>query len=331
VLFLDTSARIVLFNDSLRELCGHDLDQVRGQDWFERFVPEPERKRLREQFEVDLRGDGMSSHAAAVMTRTGEVREIEWRVTAVHADDGELLGLLGVGQDISERLMLRAKLAESERLATIGLMASAFGHEVGNPLNAIYLQVQLLRRQIDRPERGPLTPKVDAIVSEIARLSELLEDFRTYRDPSKIPLSLTDLEPVIAQVTETLCVRATNRSIMISCEVEPTLPPVLANSYKLEQVLLNLCKNAMEAMPGGGHLRVKARTEAQHVCIDVIDDGHGVPTELDVFAPFSTTKTSGMGLGLPLAREIVSAHGGTLSFVSTPKQGTTFTVSLPRR
>lgn len=331
VLFLDPSARVVLFNDSLHELCGYTLDEVRGHDWFERFVPEPERKRLREQFATDLRGDDISSHTSPVVTRSGELRQIEWRDTAVHADDGELLGLISVGQDITEQLVLRAKLAESERLATIGMMASVFAHEVGNPLNAIYLQVQLLRRQIDRLERGPLTPKVDAIVGEITRLSELLDDFRAYRDPSKIPLSLTDVAIVITQVTELLSVRAANRDIAIACEIDSTLPPVLGNTSKLKQVLLNLCKNAIEAMPGGGLLRVEARAEPQYVCIDVVDSGPGLPTELDVFAPFSTTKASGMGLGLPLAREIVRAHGGTLGYASTPTQGTRFTVTLPRR
>jgi PAS domain S-box-containing protein len=349
VLFLDPSARIVLFNDSLHDLCGYLLHEVRGQDWFERFVPEPERKQLREQFEVDLRGDDVQSHTTPVVTRTGEVRQIEWRVNAVHADDGELLGLVSVGQDISERLMLRAKLAESERLATIGMMASVFAHEVGNPLNSIYLQIQLLRRQIDRSQRGPLTPKVDAIVSEITRLSELLDDFRAYRDPNKMPLSPTDLKLVIAQVAEVISLRAANRSIEIECKVEPTLTLVLGNRNKLKQVLLSLCKNAIEAMPSGGRLRLEARAEPQHVHIDVIDDGPGVLAQLDVFAPFSTTKTSGMGLGLPLAREIVAAHGGTLSYASLAsmsgmssmsgvsgmsgmsKPGTVFTVSLPLR
>jgi PAS domain S-box-containing protein len=330
VLFLDPTARIVLFNASLSELCGYEPAEMRGQDWFERFVPEPERKRLREQFVMELHGDDMQSRSSPVVTRTGELRQIEWRVNAVHADDGELLGLISVGQDITETLMLRARLVESERLATLGMMASVFAHEVGNPLNAIYLQVQLLRRQIDRPERGALTAKVDAIVSEVTRLSSLLDDFRAYRDPAKIPMSRTDIKPILAQVTERLSVRAANRGVVIACEVEPDLPLVLGNSDKLEQVLLNLCKNAIESMPGGGGLRLEARAETQRVRIDVTDDGPGVPTDLDVFAPFSTTKTCGLGLGLPLAREIVAAHGGTISYASAAKQrGTTFTISLP--
>jgi PAS domain S-box-containing protein len=331
VLFMDPSARIVLFNDYLCELCGHDFREVIGQDWFEHFVPEAERRRLRRAFENSLHKPDSHSHVSPIVTRTGEMRQIEWRTNAVHAEDGVLLGLISVGEDITEQLALRAKLAESERLANIGMMASVLAHEVGNPLNAIYLQIQLLRRQVDRPERGPLVPKVDAVLSEITRLSMLLDDFRAYRDPSKVPLTLTDLRRVITHVTELLRARAAERAIAIACEVDPSLPHVLGNDNKLKQMLINLCKNAIEAMPEGGKLKVQAHANDEHVCIDVIDNGPGLPSEVDVFAPFSTTKQSGMGLGLPLAREIVTAHGGTISYASAPQQGTTFTISLPRR
>ena len=330
VLFVDPTARIVLFNNYMRELCGHSYRDVEGQDWFDNFVPEPDRKRLREKFELSLHHDDLQTTVCPLVTRTGEVRQIEWGVTTVHGAGGELLGLIGVGQDVTEKLALREKLAESERLANIGMMASVLAHEVGNPLNAIYLQIQLLRRQVDRADRGALAPKVDAILSEITRLSMLLDDFRAYRDPSKVPLSVTDLTTVISQVTELLAGRAAEHDVTVVCEVESGLSQVLGNGNKLKQVFLNLCKNAIEAMRDGGTLQVHARCENDRVRIDVIDDGPGLPADVDVFAPFSTTKPSGMGLGLPLAREIVTAHSGSISCVSIPGHGTTFTVVLPK-
>jgi signal transduction histidine kinase len=95
-------------------------------------------------------------------------------------------------------------------------------------------------------------------------------------------------------------------------------------------VLFNLCKNAIEAMPDGGKLHVLARTEESYVYVDVIDDGPGLPPDMDVFLPFVTTKPTGMGLGLPLAREIVAAHGGALNCASAPGRGTTFGIALPK-
>lgn len=330
VLFVDPTARIILFNDYLRDLCGHSHREMMGMDWFDNFVPESERKQLREKFELSLQHDDLQTTVCPLVTRTGEIRQIEWGVTPVHAASGELLGLIGVGQDVTEKLALRAKLTESERLANIGMMASVLAHEVGNPLNAIYLQIQLLRRHVDRSDRGALAPKVDSILSEITRLSMLLDDFRAYRDPTKVPLMRIDLGPVVTHVTELLAQRAAEHQVDIGCTVEPQLPQVLGNGNKLKQVLLNLCKNAIEAMPDGGSLHVHARIEDGSVCIDVTDDGPGLPANVDVFAPFSSTKASGMGLGLPLAREIVAAHGGTISHVSAPNGGTTFTVSLPK-
>ncbi len=265
------------------------------------------------------------------MTRSGEVRRIEWEVNAVRAADGELLGVLGIGQDVTEKRALRAKLAESERLANIGMMASVLAHEIGNPLNAIHLQIQILRRLIDRAERGPLAPRVDSILSEITRLNSLLDDFRAYRDSGAMLLSLTDLRGIIPRVLELLAVRAAEQDVSITCDVAPTLPHVLGNGTKLEQVFLNLCKNALEAMPDGGNLKVCARSQDELVHVDVIDEGPGLPADIDVFAPFTTTKPCGMGLGLALAREIVAAHGGTISCASAPGRGTTFTVSLPAR
>jgi PAS domain S-box-containing protein len=334
VLFLDPTGRVVLFNDHMRELCGRSYQEVAGADWFDGFVPEPDRDRLRVKFErLMQREDLFQAHVCPVVgpivTRTGEVRQIEWEVNAVRTAEGDLLGLLGVGQDVTEKLALRAKLAESERLANIGMMASVLAHEVSNPLNAIYLQIQILRRVVDRPERGSLIPKVDTILAEITRLNMLLEDFRAYRDPSKMLLTLIDVSGIVRQVTELLAGRAAQHDVRIACRVEPELPQVLGNGDKLKQVFLNLCKNAIEAMPDGGKLEVLARAENQHVYVDVNDDGPGLPAGVDVFAPFSTTKPCGMGLGLPLAREIVAAHGGMISCASPPTGGTTFRVLLP--
>jgi signal transduction histidine kinase len=109
----------------------------------------------------------------------------------------------------------------------------------------------------------------------------------------------------------------------------PDLPLIEADGEKLKQVLFNLCKNAVEAMPAGGTLTVRARNAGAQVSLEVSDTGVGIPEGVDVFAPFLTTKDRGTGLGLTIVRQIVAAHKGTLTYHSTPGQGTTFTVTLP--
>jgi signal transduction histidine kinase len=109
------------------------------------------------------------------------------------------------------------------------------------------------------------------------------------------------------------------------------LPTVVASRDKLKQVLINLCKNALEAMPDGGELHVEASHLEEAVVIRITDTGVGIRPDTDVFVPFESTKPQGTGLGLPIARQIVVAHGGHLDYESVPGEGTTFTLMLPRR
>jgi signal transduction histidine kinase len=111
--------------------------------------------------------------------------------------------------------------------------------------------------------------------------------------------------------------------------IEPATPLVLDDAKKLQQVVLNLCKNAVEAMPEGGRLTVCARCEAKQVCVEVADTGVGIPPGINIFEPFVTTKATGTGLGLPIAHYIIAAHHGALTYTSNPGRGTTFRITLP--
>jgi len=121
----------------------------------------------------------------------------------------------------------------------------------------------------------------------------------------------------------------TARGIKVEQILPPDLPPIMADDEKLKQVLLNLCKNAVEAMPQGGTLTICARNSGRHVRVEVSDTGVGIPAGVDIFEPFLTTKAQGTGLGLTIVRQIVSAHKGALSYHSIPGEGTTFILTLP--
>ena len=330
VLFMDVEGRVVLFNDFMRDLSGYELEEVRGRDWFDTFIPERERERLKALYAQGIGGVEVARNVNPIVIRSGEERVIEWWANVVVDETGATIGLLSVGQDITEREAMRAEVAERERLASIGMMASVFAHEVGNPLNAMYLQAQLLRRRIDRPNRGPLAPKVDGLIHELQRLSKLLDEFRSFYRPTELLLSTTDLPALLAHVRALLEPLAEERGLRVEADIDANLPRLQANSAKLEQVVLNLCKNAMEAMKERGELLcIRARAREEGVTIEVQDEGKGIPEDLDVFAPFTTTKAQGMGLGLAVARDIVRAHGGELSYTSELGVGTTFTLVLP--
>jgi two-component system sensor histidine kinase HydH len=121
----------------------------------------------------------------------------------------------------------------------------------------------------------------------------------------------------------------TAHNIKVVREISPHLPLIEVDAEKLKQVLLNLCKNAVEAMPQGGTLTLRAHNFSGRLRLEVSDTGIGIPAGLDIFEPFTTTKTQGTGLGLTIVRQIVAAHKGTLNYFTIPGQGSTFTIDLP--
>lgn len=120
-----------------------------------------------------------------------------------------------------------------------------------------------------------------------------------------------------------------NRGILVEQKIPANLPPVMADSDKLKQVFLNLCKNAAEAMWDGGKLTIRASKGSQDAIVEVSDTGGGIPDGIDIWAPFTTTKRRGTGLGLMIARQIVADHRGTITYASEPRTGTTFRLTLP--
>lgn len=140
------------------------------------------------------------------------------------------------------------------------------------------------------------------------------------------PVSLT---AVVADVLAVETLSYAPRGITVEQAFPPDLPPVWADAEKIKQMVLNLCKNAAEAMVGGGTLTVSADSGDEYVRLEVTDTGVGIPAGVDIFEPFITTKTQGTGLGLTIVRQLVAAHNGTLTYRSVPGEGTTFTLTLP--
>jgi two-component system sensor histidine kinase HydH len=231
--------------------------------------------------------------------------------------------------DVRQRQLERQ--LERERLAAIGAAAARLAHEVGNPLNGMLLNLQLLGRRIAaRQPYERLETLVDQVEGEVQRMAKLLDEFRGM---SRRQAFL--LEPVIPQaLLEHLAAdhRAEYeaRGVRLVLCYEPDLPAVRVDRSKMLQVLLNLGKNAVEAMGrAGGTLTLGAQADKGGVIVTVGDTGPGVADGIDVFEPFATTKADGTGLGLPVARQIVAGHGGELSYQSEPGHGTTFIVWLP--
>jgi two-component system, LuxR family, sensor kinase FixL len=232
-------------------------------------------------------------------------------------------------RDVSEKVRLQAELMNRERVATVGTTASMLAHEIGNPLNNMALQLQALRRRLSRTgEDDDATGKVDLCLNEVERLSRLVNEFRALSgrrrlDRHKIPLTRV-LEAVLAGMFQR------REGLDVVREFRDDGAIVLADADKMQQVFLNLCHNAAEAMPAGGKLTLRTQRANAEYIVEVADTGSGIPAGLDIFEPFVTTKADGTGLGLAICAEIVREHEGSLTYESSPL-GTTFRLRLPLR
>jgi signal transduction histidine kinase len=233
----------------------------------------------------------------------------------------------------ADRKGLEPTVQENERLALLGTMAAVFAHEVANPLSGISAGLEFAKRSLESGEFdvGPLIATLEGTILEIDRLGSLLNEFRDIANPQNIDLQKIDLAKKTKEVLSCQYDAYRELGIAVELQFDDPLPPVMAHADKIKQVILNLCNNAVEAMPDGGYLTVKGYHFARTVVLEIRDTGTGIPQNLDVFELFRTTKPDGTGLGLPLVRQIVSAHNGTINYTSVPGPGhrTTFKISLP--
>ena len=223
------------------------------------------------------------------------------------------------------------KAQERERLAVLGSSAVVFAHEIGNPLQAIFsslefIESEIKRRQIVDPS---LMSMIQGAAREIDRLRSLLREFRTLTMPQTLKLQSSDLVTIVEEVLALQKLECQAAGITVKLESENPLPLVVLDQAKITQAVLNLCKNAVEAMPKGGCLSIKLYRSGLMVVMEIADNGVGVPDEVSIFDLFKTTKPAGSGLGLPIVRQIVLAHKGTIDYINRPGSGATFIVSLP--
>jgi len=239
---------------------------------------------------------------------------------------------------LRENRLLEERLHFAERSTAMGRLASAMAHEIRNPLNFINLSIDHVRTRLG-PEESPRKEDFDKVLAnvkaEINRLNRLVGDFLSFGKPMRLHPRLIAVDEVLREVASLVEHKAKDQGIALGLEAEDALPRVVADPELLKTCFLNLMINAIDAMPGGGELRVavsRAReTGTDSLAITVTDTGRGMSPE-DVraaFEPYFSTKDAGLGLGLALTRKILSDHGGSITLESAPGNGTTARILLP--
>lgn len=222
------------------------------------------------------------------------------------------------------------KLAHAKRQKEAAeTTAAMFAHEIANPLNGLLTSLDLLQLEMETSSESSASELLKAAREEISRITALLNDFRAVARPQLFDFRPADLKKIVEEVmaTELPILRA--EGIEFETDFAPALPPVVADTDKLKQAILNICKNSIDAMPQGGLLKIATSIQNGAVSLEISDTGIGIPRNLDPFQLFKTTKVNGTGLGLAITAQIVSAHKGRIQYASTEGSGTTFTIHLP--
>lgn len=234
--------------------------------------------------------------------------------------------------DMDAELVARDSSAQSERVAAMQTLTTGLAHEVRNPLNSAILQLELLERRLRRKAADPkLTQPVEQISHELERLSRLLNEFLAFARPSPLVLADHDVSGIVRDVVAAQRPFAAARGAELRQGGVDSLRARL-DAEKLRLICQNLVRNALEAVAHAGHVVVTVDGDDERVRLVVDDDGPGIPEVVQrrLYEPFFTTKEGGTGLGLSIAHGMVTSHGGTITFDSSPR-GTRFEVSLPRR
>jgi PAS domain S-box-containing protein len=334
VVSIDRRGRIVRFNPSAERMFGYSREEIIGQK-VNVLMGEPY-AREHDEYIARYERTGVPNAIGRVRTviakrKNGELFSIELSVAEIALDQEVHYGAFI--RDISEKVKLQEQARENDRLAAIGATAAKIGHEIGNPLNGMSLTIQLLEHRLNSEPNlvdGQVNATLDRLKREVSRLNALIDDFRSLSRRDKFQFEAVALKDLLKEAIEIDLPRLSNLNIKVITSLALHLPKVTVDIDKMKQVILNLVKNASDAMPGGGRLSIKGSASESAVMLEISDTGTGIPPGVNIFEPFFTTKPHGTGLGLAIVQQIVNAHSGTVTYSSSPGKGTTFLVTLPK-
>ena len=320
---VDGGGVIRLFNRAAQTLTGYALEDVFGASFVEVLVPEAARDRDGPLVAELLAGPPREQDAESIIvTRSGKQREIDWHFSRIVSDVPGDIVLFAVGADVTDLRAATEHHHRHERLAALGTLAAGLAHEIRNPLNGAQLHVAFLQRALAKKSVDPdMADAASVVADEIKRLARLVTEFLDFARPSALKRRRAVVQEILARVVELTARTALAAGITLTIDAPPQDLVVFVDAEKLEQVLLNLVQNAVDALTPShaGAVIVRARRTPRSVVLEVEDDGPGLPSEdAPIFDAFFSTKPSGTGLGLAITHRIVTDHGGRIDVESRP-------------
>ena len=329
VIVLDGEGRISYANRAAEQFMGFTLEATRLRP-IGRFMREVDWSRI---LNLDA-GEWAKLVSHEVEVTYPEHRFLNFYVVPLSTVNPDEKGAVVILRDVTRDRERAATQIESERLDAITLLAAGVAHEIGNPLNALNIHLQLFDREIQHlPEkrRRALRELVDVARSEVERLDTILSEFLKAVRPTRPRLAPARVESVLKDTLAVLKQEIEDRNIRVEIDCAEPLPRIQMDRNQIKQAFFNVIKNAVQAMAGGCALGISVWSTDRLVGISFQDMGHGIgPSEFGrIFEPYYTTKPDGSGLGLMIVQRIVQDHGGRIDVRSAPGVGTTFTILLP--
>jgi two-component system, LuxR family, sensor kinase FixL len=348
IVIMDDRGQIKRCNQAAIDMFGYTQDEIIGQD-ISILMPAPDSTNHSTYVDQYLR----SGKAKIIgIGRELNARRKDGSIFPIHLAIGEVayydsIRFIGMMRDLTDnkkdeerKLRLHTDMITASRLTTMGEMAAAMAHEINQPLAAIANYASASERMLARGSDNIEDIKVALahIKTQSHRAGDIIRRLRSFVKPDSVDLGPTKMNTIIDEIKPLAEVDAKANNISISFDVSTNLPEIIADQLQIQQVLLNLLRNGIDAMhenaPEDRHLELHCYIATPDtVRIDVIDQGHGISEEAGkkLFHPFFTTKATGMGMGLAISHTIVKSHSGALSFSNNLSGGATFSVMLPTK
>jgi two-component system nitrogen regulation sensor histidine kinase GlnL len=335
VIVIDPDGRVRSVNQAAQELAGLSAPSLTARRFDQAFA---QYRALEELVRKTLHTDRTHTAFDVRLTRQDGSQVVVSAVASLISDRrGDARGVVLALRDQTRIRELEERLLRSDRLAALGTVAAGVAHEIRNPLAGLRGAAQLLEGDPDFPPA--FKEYTSVIIKEVDRLAAIVETLLSFASPRAPVLRACNLHEILDSVLFLEEVPLRESGVSVHRHYDPQLPETLADPAELRQLFLNLIRNAVEAMPGGGDVMLRTRYErASQQCgglsvavAEVVDQGGGFDPAIErhLFTPFFTTKKDGTGLGLAICLRIVEDHGGALEATSQPGKGSTFRVFLP--
>ncbi len=338
ILGITLENKIFLWNKGAEEIYGYKEEEVIGKH-IDILIPENLKKQNESEkiIKEALKKGFLKNYITERKRKDGKIIKVNITRTAIRDSEGRIFGFSAIVRDITEQEKIQQKLIQSERLSIVGRMASQVAHEIRNPLASISLNLELLEEEIEDIElpnskKGELTSLIKTINSEVSHINNITDDYLSFVRMPVLKKTKQDLNKVVEDIHNSL------KNLLLTARIKfvhhkNPLPKIPIDYNQTRRAILNIIKNAIEAIGNDGKIEVFSRIyrDKKTLCLYIKDTGCGIPEDKleKIFEPFFTTKITGSGLGMHITYQIMKEHGGEIRITSAEGKGTTVALCFP--